>query len=83
MAKPILIIKFPFKSFFDLTVERRKIFAKSIKKDLNQEYHVILSATEQDTIVFDCVNDSKGLRDGDITKLINKYHNEIKDGSTI
>lgn len=76
MAKPILIIKLPFESFKDLSSSELAKLTKAIKKDLNHEYHTIITHIQGNKPEFQCLNDNKGLKDVDITKLVNKFYHE-------
>lgn len=75
MAKPVLIIQFPFN-------EQVATYAKEIKTNLEasvgNEYHVLLFCSNTTEVKVDCYNDCKGLLNKDIAKLANRLINQVK-----
>lgn len=73
MAKPILVVK--LKQEYDKR-EYFKSIKELLKKELNDEYHVIITADISfKAVSFECFNDCKGLPDIDIEQLIKDFEN--------
>jgi len=74
MAKPILILRVCKEA--DKKLIRRLI--KNCEDEIKNEYHVFaVPCLEEETILFECLNDCKGLSDVNIEILINNFIKEI------
>lgn len=72
MAKPILVLNMPYED--RVTREVIEEIIESIKRETNNDYHVLaISSCQNTNTTFECLNDCKGLPDVDIEELIDKY----------
>ena len=69
MAKPILVVRTP-ESFFQATTK----IQKSIRKTMNEEYHVLVVCGGEDDVKFEVFNvdKEKPIKYSELKKLINK-----------
>lgn len=73
MAKPIILLTIPIDVIKSGLNPRADIIEK-IKADTDNEYHVLILIDNVDKAKIECVNDSKGLTDVDIEKLIKEIN---------
>lgn len=74
MAKPIFLIKCPHM----MTFEQMKLTTKNVEDKIGCDYHVLIAPITDNEFSFDCFNDCKGLRDDDITALIETINKTIQ-----
>ena len=77
MAKPILVAYCSFdEKNYKVFTENEMAIVENIKKHLNNEYHVLTTAvvSNENFVKFECLNDSKGLKDVDIEQLIEQFN---------
>lgn len=72
MAKPIFVVKIKGSP----SPEDSKAIIALLIKEVGEDYHVLTIFDDclEGKYFFECFNDCKGLKDIDIEKLINEYH---------